>query len=77
MRIFHVSIHLSKAAQSRINTAFLYKRIFHVLQDALHQHFDNAACKSNYNMLHFFYVTRDIMSVSEGEHAFMLIPNGE
>ena len=35
------------------------------------------ACKSNYNMLHFFYVTQDIMSVSEGEHAFMLIPNGE
>jgi len=38
---------------------------------------DNTACKSNYNMLHFFYVTQDIMSVSEGEHAFMLIPNGE
>ena len=41
------------------------------------QHFDNTACKSNYNMLHFFYVTQDIMSVSEWEHAFMLIPNGE
>lgn len=38
---------------------------------------DNTAYKSNYNMLHFFYVTQDIMSVSEGEHAFMLIPNGE
>ena len=38
---------------------------------------DNTACKSNYNMLHFFYVTQDIMSVSEWEHAFMLIPNGE
>lgn len=35
MRIFHVSIPLSKVVQSRINTAFLYKRIFHVLRVAL------------------------------------------
>lgn len=37
MRIFHVSIPLSKVVQSRINTAFLYKRIFHVLRVALQQ----------------------------------------
>ena len=32
---------------------------------------DNTACKSNYNMLHFFYVTQDIMSVSEREQAML------
>ena len=36
------------------------------------QHFDNTACKSNYNMLHFFYVTQDIMSVSEREQAMLV-----
>lgn len=34
--IFHNSIPLSKMDESRINTGLSDKRIFHVLQDALH-----------------------------------------
>ena len=35
--IFHNSIPLSKMLESRINTGFWDKRIFHVLQDTLQQ----------------------------------------
>lgn len=43
--IFHNSIPLSKMLESRINTGFWDKRIFHVLQDTLQQEYTRKGIK--------------------------------